>query len=190
MTDARIVRTRAALHSSITDLAAHKPVPTITVSELAVRAGINRVTFYKHYASPAEALIAALGSELDTAREHFVSDASDSAVSTVATTIRLVLDHVDRHRALYQLAINTPEDGVVPNLLADHFTGSLQQYLAEHPELTPPNPEVDVTIAVRFFAHGLVGAIKAWIQEGSTDRTAFIATVLSYSPEWMFPTDD
>ncbi|QIM19135.1 hypothetical protein G7066_12175 [Leucobacter coleopterorum] len=52
MTDARIVRTRAALHSSITDLAAHKPVPTITVSELAIRAGINRVTFYKHYASP------------------------------------------------------------------------------------------------------------------------------------------
>ncbi|QIM19136.1 hypothetical protein G7066_12180 [Leucobacter coleopterorum] len=101
-----------------------------------------------------------------------------------------MLDHVDRHRALYQLAINTPEDGVVPNLLADHFTESLQQYLAGHPELTPPKPEVDPTIAVRFFAHGLVGAIKAWVQNGDTDRSAFIATIRTFSPKWMFPTGD
>lgn len=190
MTDARIVRTRAALHSSITDLAAHKPVPTITVSELAIRAGINRVTFYKHYASPAEALIAALAGELDAAREHFISDASTASTDTFATSIRLVLDHIDRHRALYLLAINTPEDGVVPNLLADHFTGSLQQYLAEHPELTPPGPEVDVAISVRFFAHGLVGAIKQWVLSGDSDRAGFTATVVSFAPAWMFATNN
>lgn len=187
MTDARIVRTRAALHSSITDLAAHKPVPTITVSELAIRAGINRVTFYKHYASPAEALIAALGSELDAAREHFVSDSATSPIENVTSTIKLVLDHVERHRSLYLVAIKTPEDGVVPNLLANHFTGSLQQYLAEHPELAPPSPEIDPAISMRFFAHGLVGAIKQWVLSGDSDRTAFTATVVSFAPEWMFP---
>jgi AcrR family transcriptional regulator len=68
MTDARIVRTRAALNRAIIDLATEKAVPSITVSELAAEAGINRVTFYKHFTTPAEALGAALSLDLDQAQ--------------------------------------------------------------------------------------------------------------------------
>ncbi|QAB17056.1 TetR/AcrR family transcriptional regulator [Leucobacter muris] len=190
MTDARIVRTRAALNRAIIDLATEKAVPSITVSELAAEAGINRVTFYKHFTTPAEALGAALSLDLDQARTRFVDGfASNGAdpVEFLRASVSEVLDHIDRHRNLYELSIDSPQDGTVPNLLADHFTETLEQYLESRSRLQPPLPDVDRSIVARFFAHGLVGAIKAWLLSGSSDHDEVLRSVVALSPEWWFP---
>ncbi len=190
MTDARIVRTRAALHDAIMELAAQKPIPSITVSELANLAGINRVTFYKHFATPAETLGSALSLELDPAREQFaLSHATPSGdpVEVFRETVNEILDHIERHRELYLLAINTPQDGTVPNLLADYFTETLIHYLEQRTRLDPPLSQIDATVAARFFAHGLVGAIKAWVLSGTSDREPFLHSVAAFSPEWWLP---
>lgn len=190
MTDARIVRTRAALHRAIIQLATEKPVPGITVSELAEVAGINRVTFYKHFASPAEALGSALSLELDPARERFIlgyTELTADPVEIFVASIDQILDHIERHRGLYLLSINTPQDGTVPNLLTDHFTETLQLYLAQRALHEPPLPEFEVDVVSRFFGMGLVGAIKAWVLSGVSDRESFLRSVTTLAPSWWFP---
>ncbi|RGE20289.1 TetR/AcrR family transcriptional regulator [Leucobacter sp. wl10] len=190
MTDARIVRTRAALHGAIIQLATEKPVPDITVSELAERAGINRVTFYKHFASPAETLGSALSLELDPAREHFITSYAELTADPVeifVASVDQILDHIDRHRGLYLLSINTPRDGTVPNLLADHFTETLKQYLEQRALYEPPLPELEVDVVARFLGMGLVGAIKAWVLSGVSDRRSFLRSVTALAPSWWFP---
>ncbi|MFT4231452.1 MAG: TetR/AcrR family transcriptional regulator [Leucobacter sp.] len=190
MTDARIVRTRSALHGAIIQLATEKPIPAITVSELAARAGINRVTFYKHFSSPAEALGSALSLELDPVRERFISDYADLSADPAEifiTSIGEILDHVERHRGLYLLAIDTPQDGTVPNLLTDHFTETLELYLGQRAQYEPPLPEFEVEVVARFFGMGLVGAIKAWMLSGEADRASFLRSVTVLVPSWWFP---
>lgn len=190
MTDARIVRTRAALNRAILELAAEKAVPSITVSELAAEAGINRVTFYKHFTTPGEALGAALALELDETRARFMEGHASPDVDPVEflqLSITEVLDHIDRHRSLYELSVDTPQDGTVPNLLADHFTETLTQYLEGRAQLAPPLPDVDRSIIARFFAHGLVGAIKAWLLSGSSDRDEILRSVMVIGPDWWLP---
>lgn len=190
MTDARIVRTRAALHSAITELASIKPVPSISVSELATLAGINRVTFYKHFASPAEVLGSALALDLDSTREHYITSyatQSGDPVDIFVASIDQILDHIDRLRPLYVLSINTPQDGTVPNLLADHFTVTITQYLEQRESWEPALPEFDRTVVARFLAHGLVGAIKAWVLSGSRDHEVCLRSVVAAAPAWWFP---
>lgn len=49
MTDARIVKTRAALAQAVIALAGEKDFGAVTVSEIAQRAGIGYATFFRHY---------------------------------------------------------------------------------------------------------------------------------------------
>jgi AcrR family transcriptional regulator len=149
------------------------------------------VTFYKHYCSPAEVLNACLERELATARAHFLANATtrpETTEETLVATAHLVLDHVERNRAIYLLAIGVPQDGTVPNMLANHFAGTLQQYLAQHPELTPPDSDLNALISIRFMSRGLAGAVEAWLLSGTTDRNGFIDATLTFVPEWLFRT--
>lgn len=47
--DLRIVKTRRAIREALLDLMSERELSRITVSELCVRANINRKTFYRHY---------------------------------------------------------------------------------------------------------------------------------------------
>jgi AcrR family transcriptional regulator len=58
--DPRIARTDRALESAILELAARRPVSTITVADLTEAAGISRATFYNRHDSPLELLIGVL----------------------------------------------------------------------------------------------------------------------------------
>ena len=49
--DLRIVRTKRLLTDALIGLARHKSVFKLTVRELSSAAGVNRATFYRHYAS-------------------------------------------------------------------------------------------------------------------------------------------
>ena len=51
--DLRVTLTRRMLKESLLKLMVGKPLSKITVSELCASAGVNRVTFYHHYESPA-----------------------------------------------------------------------------------------------------------------------------------------
>lgn len=192
MTDARVLRTRAALHEAVLDLATQKPAPSITVSELAAAARINRVTFYKHYATPSETLAEALTESMDQARQFLVTSYAGGAgdpMTPFVDSVDLILDLIEAHRDVFLLSVQTPQDGSIPNLLADHFTGTLRQYLAERAKLKPELPALDIDVVSRFFAFGLVGALKTWVLEGLTDRGAFLQSVIALAPTWWFPAD-
>ena len=79
--DKRTARTAAALRTAILALAAEQDVTRLTVSAVAARAGINRVTFYDHASSPSELLARVLGAELDAIRDRFFADVRAAATA-------------------------------------------------------------------------------------------------------------
>ena len=48
--DARVVRTRRSLQESLFALARERPLEELTVADIVQRAGVNRSSFYQHYA--------------------------------------------------------------------------------------------------------------------------------------------
>lgn len=160
----------------------------ITVSELAATAGINRVTFYKHFNSPSEALSAALERDLGPVREAWARtyEAEDGqSVEHLESALLSILDHVERFRAVYETAIAAPHDGVVQNLLADSFTELIDMYLEARAKLDPPLPDVDLGVVSRLFAHGLTGGIRSWVLSGTSDPTRFTRAALACAPPWL-----
>ncbi|GAA4840280.1 hypothetical protein GCM10023221_17530 [Luteimicrobium xylanilyticum] len=162
--DRRTVRTRAALRAAVLELAAQRDVGDLSVVEVARRAGINRVTFYDHAPSPAALLVAALAEELDEIRSRLLepgvaavpgadgagdapgADDPSDPLEVVDRVARAVADHVERHAAVYERALvreTSSTSGAtlsapLSTLLADHFTRTLETFLARHPGLRPP----------------------------------------------------
>lgn len=185
MTDARILRTRSALHRAITSLATERPVGEVTVSELSDLAGINRVTFYKHYGTPAEALADALATELAAVCPG-MEPAADG-LDPFTECIKATLNHLDDRRKLYVIAFSDHVDGTVPAMLSRHFTDIAFAYLTKRRKKKPPVPDVDLDVAAAYFASGVTGAIKVWILEGDMSRERFFENLPLLLPSWFFP---
>ncbi|MGO2140070.1 MAG: TetR/AcrR family transcriptional regulator [Leucobacter sp.] len=182
MTDARILRTRAALHKAITELATQKPVGEITVSELAESAGINRVTFYKHYTTPAEALADALHTEL---KEIVAAAAPAPEIDAFTHCIYTALDHLEERRELYTIAFSDQVDGTIPIMLSRFLTDVAETYLTKRRKRKPAVPDVDLDVAAAFLANGATGAIRVWILEGDMSRERFFENLPLLLPAWF-----
>lgn len=61
--DARIVKSRRALHAALLDLVAKTPFEDVTVASIATRAGVGYATFFRHYPTR-EALLAEIADSL------------------------------------------------------------------------------------------------------------------------------
>ena len=200
VTDARVVRTRAALDRAVTELAATIPITAVTVSELAEAAGINRVTFYKHFDSPSEALASTL--ELDLRRAAEQAEQADPSAESTSTAsepepapesdpidvfkaaMHTALDHMDRFKSVYQTQLSGRFDGVIHPVLTEYFADVIRSTSGT----APSTDEVENRrrIAVYFIAHGIAGLITGWLQNLCMDRDEMVATVLHRLPDDLF----
>lgn len=187
MTDARILRTRAALHTAVVDLSSQKQIVDITVSELADHAGINRVTFYKHYNTPAETLAEALNTQLVDADKAANEQLTDR--EAVTQCVYRVLDHIEAHRDLYLLAFRNHVDGTIPVMLAKYFAENLYAYLTKRRKKKPSVPDIDLDVAASYLASAITGAISVWLVEGDMSRERFFENLDRLLPAWFFADD-
>lgn len=185
MVDARIVQTTRALHAAVLQLASQQPVSTITVADVTRAAGINRATFYSHATSPGALLTAVLTPELDQIRADDRTLRGEGTACPEATRRALehVVEHVVRYREVYRLALPDALDASIHQALARHFEASSVQHLENLPEGTLPEG-LSVHIAASSYAHGLVGAIEAWLVGKRTSRRTLLDTMSLMTPSW------
>ncbi|MCU1494627.1 MAG: hypothetical protein JWO62_2391 [Acidimicrobiaceae bacterium] len=170
-TDPRTLRTARACEEAILDLASQLPISQVTVAGVAERAKVTRATFYNHYDSPLELLIQVLLADLEPAHLHQEERRSDggfSAAEMLRLSIVDVADHIERFKAVYRQAVHDPADGGVYEALVQHFTAGAMAFIAQciHPDLPAANHHV----IGQFVAHGMAGAIKAWLGDNSVTK--------------------
>jgi AcrR family transcriptional regulator len=183
--DPRVVRTTRALERAVVELASAQPISRITVAELATRAGITRATFYNRFGSPLELLIGVLCADLD--RGHRIEDVlraeggySAAELTRIATDE--VAEHVLRFEAVYRRTLGDPVGQAVHEALVRHFTDYALAHIArsEHPELPATNRQV----MAQFVAHGLAGAIKAWLADDTVTKQDLVEAAVVCAPVW------
>ena len=112
--DPRVARTRGSLQEALLGLARERPLDEIPVADIAERAGVNRSSFYQHYADKETLLADALDAIVDDygARlEAGVVAAPDRDGPPAA--LGAYLAHIDANATLYARVLGEQGSGVV-----------------------------------------------------------------------------
>ncbi|PRY64326.1 TetR family transcriptional regulator [Glaciihabitans tibetensis] len=144
--DVRQLRTRDALARAIRDLASQRTLADITVTDVALHAGISRPTFYAHAASPGALLGAVLGAELQALREEFDRLSEQSAADETIPLERFqsaLVEHVYRNAAIYRHNLRHRLPPELRDVLIDHIEWGLVDHLTRHPDIAPRDPEAE-----------------------------------------------
>ncbi|MEV6436168.1 TetR/AcrR family transcriptional regulator [Streptomyces anulatus] len=192
--DARVRRTRDRLREAVLRLASERPVEEIAVADLVREARVNRTTFYKHATSPAVILEQVLYEELDHVRAVWITDTLAGTLSAHDIWERAsqaLLDHLERHDALYTVGLVGHRSAALHHLLVEHFTVSVATLLERDPEAVPGQDGPlawRVDASSRFLAHGEAGIVEAWLSlPAPRERHLFVSAATALLPSWLIP---
>lgn len=170
--DRRVRYTRMVLKQALLSLLLERPISRITVTEIAERAGVNRVTFYAHYSDPYD-LLARIESELFEAIERSIGSGLSSGslkqiLMDICTSIRengelcrvIFSEHGDR--AFLERVLN----------IARTESMALWQRVAPHAT------KRDLERVYAFFSQGSAAVIRQWVLSGMQDAPEEIASFL------------
>jgi len=183
--DPRITRTTRAFEEAIVDLAGRRPVSQITIGELADRAGVTRATFYNRCNSPLDLLIQVLHDDLERGHRREAEHRAQggySAHELLRMSTAEVADHVERYLPIYRHALDDPADSGVYDALVRHFSDYALTFMddGDHPGL----PEANRRMIAQFMAHGLAGAIRAWLKDPDVTKDDMVDAAVACAPAW------
>ena len=162
--DPRIARTRSSLQQALLELARERPSETITVGDIAERAGVNRSSFYQHYSD----------------KETLLADALDAAAEAAAAKLPLLeelpdgppaalvayLTHVDANADLYRRALGEQGSavvmarvrGTIETVVRDAVAGS-----GVPGSGVPGFDDVPIDVVAAGITGSALGVIRAWV---------------------------
>lgn len=103
--DPRVARTRTSLQNALLDLARERPLDAITVADIAAEAGVNRSSFYQHYADKDQLLADALESAVDDVSSRIIRSADPHDISQPPAELTTYLQHIADNADLYRLVL-------------------------------------------------------------------------------------
>lgn len=189
--DPREERTTRRLTQTVLAMAAERDITHASVAELTRQAGINRSTFYAHAVSPVAFLTRVLHAELDVVRRRTQDDMQDKGLLTrdvARQTLDQIVDHVERRIDIYG-GIDRPSSRYALRVvLAEHVEQSVLHMLRSGFAQPPvPGPAFEAMFA-SYVAHGVVGAVEAWLRLPAPRRHAtLIDAVEQMYPAWYAP---
>ena len=154
--DARIVRTRTALHDSLLALLEEKPFDDITVRDISARAGIGYATFFRHYPSKA-ALLDELAA--DEIAELLTLALPDLRAVDTRSAAMAMCRHVDERRALWSVLLT----GGAAGRMREEF---IRQAAANVPDVVHSNSWLPDDLKVFFGVAGAVEILSWWLYRG------------------------
>ena len=186
--DPREERSARLLRETLFDLASVRDIATITATELSAATGLARRTIYNHGAGPQELLFGYLAEELTEIREWGIRNFSERAsVEAFEEGLERLLDHVQRHRAIYERAVSATTSPAWHHMLTQHFTVSLLVFVETFPPASGiARDEDSKQVIASSLAHGMVGAIEAWLRlPGDPGTELCHRLIMALIPPWF-----
>ncbi|MBR0507281.1 MAG: TetR/AcrR family transcriptional regulator [Clostridia bacterium] len=171
-TDHRVRVTKRLLRDALTVLLTEKPLGSITVKELCLRAGINRGTFYAHYADVYD-LLRSIQQEMETdffdACRPVLTSAGQMPPPKVTKTI---FECIEANADLCRATIGPHGDKeFARNLLRKCRELSMDSYRRFYPDATEKQIETYYT----FVSGGCIALMERWIRGGMNESSAVLA---------------
>lgn len=158
--DARVRYTKMMIRSSFIELLREKPVAKVSVTELCERAGINRATFYAHYADPSD-LLRSIEEEFMSELSRWVGPAISARSSgTLEETLTAIIEYIGENAAVCSVLLSSSGDA---NFQAKVVDAVEQPFLSS---FSYDGSREEAKYYYTFAADGSVGMIKKWLAGG------------------------
>ena len=171
--DRRVRRTRKRLGQALLELIMENGYDTITIQDITDRADLNRATFYLHYSSKEELLVATLEERFDVLVSQFDQLSAERPIWEEKQSILLTFQHVADNADLYKVLLSEHGMGYlihrIVNYIAESSGRQLQASLPENASLTIP-----AGLISRHVAGSLFALISWWVTND-----------MPHSPEYM-----
>jgi len=172
--DPRVVRTRAQLQATLLELARAGGLESVTIGEIADRAGVNRSTFYQHYADKETLLADALDSVVG---EVVVAAGGETDERGIPVELTAYLTHVHDHAEIYREILGYRGSTVVMARLRARLEAIVVASLGAAPG--DPYPGVPVDVVAAGLSGAAMGVVAAWLGRSPTPTVDVAA-------QWMW----
>ena len=169
----KVINTKRKLSKSLIGLLTLKSITEIDVSELCEKAGINRTTFYKHYASLYHLLDELIVQFFKRIETLFLSLSSgENATSKVA----YLLKYLKQNREFVTIIMNNNSfSSISERLIQLNFVCNLINSNIQYRK----NDYVSEDYYVDFIISGWIAAIRRWVNENCNLDVNTLARLLT-----------
>ena len=180
--DRRILKTKIAIYEALVELMQKKKLNSITVTELAAAANINRKTFYTYYSTVNDVLDEVINELISSLKDLMYTMSEDYNMlspQTLFAFLNTIMSDVDIVRALF-----TSDNG---NMLFNKLQKALQETLLKElidNDIKMNIPPEQYPLISSFVAGGMIYVYYEWITNPngtSLDEMARTLTTLIIS---------
>lgn len=165
--DERIAKTKAAIRTVLFECLHEKSLENISVKELCARAGINRTTFYNHYAGVNE-LVEEIGQE-QIAHLRALLDRKNIVGTEL---VNILLDSLEHAKELYR----TKEGGISAKFQTDVVKTIKEYRLSDWKAMLPTVRAEDAETAYDVLLYGALHT--AMIQDTTKSRERLMNAII------------
>ncbi|MCM6761144.1 TetR/AcrR family transcriptional regulator [Rathayibacter sp. ZW T2_19] len=165
-TDPRYVRSRLKLRAAMLEIA-DEDLEQLTVSAVCEKVGIDRATFYRHFATIDGLVDDTLRSLADESTDRWSATARGTGdqLDESAAILRAYLEQIVKHWALYRWALGpTGSARVIHTVLEEAIRGVAAELILLQGD------DEHTQARAWFLGGGLVGGILHWLQTESPER--------------------
>ena len=186
--DPRALRTRQKLVDAFHAAVADADPAAMSVASLTRAAGVNRTSFYSHFASPEDLAIHALSDLFDVVGDAdiLIHSAREPAPAAEASrrTLGDIVGFVYERRDSYARVLGP---GAAPRLLRAVTEAFTERTVASHERISTRPPGADVRVTARFLAGGVLGVIGAWLSDDQSRWTPdeLVEALIHCLPGWL-----
>ena len=156
----RVALTKRLLQEGLTDLLRQKPLTEISVSELCRNAGINRATFYNHYAIPQDVL---REMEQQIAAELRKMAPEEQTRETAKSYMEQICRYLYDRRSLMRILLESKTDEDILEIVSE----TNRRYWSHFGENSGHGLDEDgARLMVTFFSAGAYYLIRQWLLDG------------------------
>ncbi len=167
-TDRRTMKTKKAIREGLADLLTEKELRTITVQELADKADIHRVTFYKHYLDIYDVyeqmekdILVEFGLLILQYEDHPANKAFSPLV-----------EYVGNNPKIFKMIFSPHNIGHLRNKLQKLMEGLFRQLWKEKGQDSSDNTTLDY--AIHYHSVGCMAILEKWVQNDFAQSKDFI----------------
>lgn len=160
--DPRAQRSRARLRATILELVARKDPSTITMSEVARQAGVNRATVYQHCRDVDALITEAMEDAIGQLARAAARCPRDAPRHVAPPPLRELFTHVADHASVYQRMLGPQGSALFTTRMRERVTAELTESF-RNGRRPPGDDDVPAGVHAAYLAGALLGVLADWI---------------------------
>lgn len=176
--DPRIVRTRHLIKEAFVDLLKEMDIEKMTVSKIAARATISRVTFYLHYRDIPD-MLEKMADDMIEDIQQILYARTEKQYSSNADWLVLtsLLEHFAEHSSFYKETLGSRKTPIFMERLSNELTKMITERIKEkgNAKIGNGDEEIQTDIAMWYGSSALIGTIVAWLRNDLPYTPHFLA---------------